>query len=94
MSDFDTKTFLAVERTIVEMIAHQEARVRRLAARVVPEVTLDDLLSPDDVPRLASDPEFMYEDGTLAGLMSAHTALRALMRSRCQAGDEEADSTR
>ncbi len=69
-----------VERLIVEMIAQQERRVRALAERIVPEVTLDDLLSPDDVPRLARDPNFMYEDGYLAALMAVHTAVRAWAR--------------
>ena len=37
---------------------------------------------PDDFPELVSDPRFTYEDGILAGLISAQIALRALIREQ------------
>ena len=66
-----------IDTLLGEMIAQQESRLRRLGRRIVPEVTLDDLLAPDDVPALAADRDFMYEDGVLAGLLAARTAIRA-----------------
>jgi hypothetical protein len=68
----------AVTARLAELVAHQETRVRVAGRRIVPTVTLDDLLSPDDVPALRADPEFLYEDGVLAGLLAAETAIRAL----------------
>ena len=67
-------------RVLVELIAHQESRLRACAARIDSRLTADDLLQPHDFPALARDPEFNYEDGVLAGLRSAQAALRAAAR--------------
>ena len=69
-----------LDRLFADLLTHQERRVRAVARRIVPEVTLDDLLCPDDVPALKASPEFLYEDGVLAGLLAAHTAVRAAAR--------------
>ncbi len=67
-----------LEALLDELITQQESKLRRLGERIVPGITLDDLLAPDDVPALAADRDFMYESGVLAGLLSARTAIRAL----------------
>ena len=59
------------------MIAQQRARLLALARSLNPRLTGDDVLSRDDFPELASDPRFCYEDGLLAGLLSAQIAVRA-----------------
>ena len=59
-----------------EAIAQQRAKVLALARRINPRLTDDDILSPMDFPELASDPQFNYEDGILAGLISAQAVLR------------------
>ena len=69
-----------VLRTLLELIAQQEAKLAACAARIAPHLTADDLLQPHDVPALARDPGFNYEDGVLAGLRSAAAAIRALAR--------------
>lgn len=81
----------SIETLFDELAAQQESRVRRLAARVVPEVTYDDLFAPDDVPALRNDPDYMYEDGLLAGILAAQTALRALLR-RVEDSEETRES--
>ena len=68
------------ERVLHELIAQQDAKLRRYAATIDPTLTPDDLLQPHDFPALARDPGFNYEDGVLAGLRSAAAALRALAR--------------
>jgi len=60
-----------------QMIAQQRSRVLELARRLNPRVTGDDVLSPHDIPELAADPRFNFEDGLLAGLISAQMAVRA-----------------
>lgn len=60
-----------------EMIAQQRARVLSIARAIDPRLTSDDVLSPDDFPHLAADPRFAWEDGLLAGLISAQIAVRA-----------------
>lgn len=69
------------ERLLAELITHQAAKVRDVAARIDPRLTPDDLLQPHDFPALARDPGFNYEDGVLAGLRAAAAALRAARRS-------------
>ncbi len=66
-----------MERMLAELVAQQAAKVRDVAARIDPRLTPDDLLQPHDFPVLARDPVFNYEDGVLAGLRAAETAVRA-----------------
>lgn len=70
----------SVQDLLEELAQQQEARVRKLASRVVEEVTYDDIFAPDDVPALRNDPDYMYEDGLLAGILAAQTALRAHLK--------------
>ena len=58
-------------------IAQQQAKLLALARRINPRLTADDVLSPADFPELTRDPLFNYEDGILAGLLSAQALLRA-----------------
>jgi hypothetical protein len=60
-----------------EMIDAQRKRLSELARRIAPELTPEDLLQPHDHSRIASDPEFNYEDGILAGYLAIRAALRA-----------------
>ena len=64
-----------------EMIEQQRSKVLAIARALNPRLTADDVMSPDDFPELA-DPKFAYEDGLLAGLISAQIALRALSREQ------------
>lgn len=62
------------------MITQQEGKLLRLAREIVPTLTPEDLRNPQDFPELVRDPTFNYEDGLLAGLRSAHIAVRAELR--------------
>jgi hypothetical protein len=66
-----------LETLFEELIAHQRKRVLSRAQRLNPRITDDDLLSPVDMPELAADPEWNYEDGLLAGYLAAQMAVRA-----------------
>lgn len=65
------------ERVLTEMIAQQRAKVLRVARDYAPRATPEDILNPHDIPELARAPVFHFEDGILAGLISAQIALRA-----------------
>jgi hypothetical protein len=69
-----------LDRLFDELIAHQRRRVLEFARRLNPRITDDDVLSPIDMPELARDPEWNYEDGLLAGYLSAQMAVRAALR--------------
>lgn len=71
-----------LEALFEEMIAQQRAKVLALARSIDPRLTPDDVLSPQDFPDLVADPRFNYEDGLLAGLISAQIAVRARLRRR------------
>jgi len=73
--------WLAVlDRLLLQMIEQQERKLLEWARQAVPDLTPEDLRNPQDFPALVRDPAFNYEDGLLAGLRSAHMALRAELR--------------
>jgi len=67
----------AVEMTLEELVSMQKKTLLALGRRIVPALTPEDVLQPNDYPELESHPEFRYEEGILAGLQSAQVALRA-----------------
>jgi hypothetical protein len=66
-----------IEKLLEELIARQQARLLEIARRIEPRITADDLLQPHDHPRIASHPDFNFEDGILAGYLAVRAALRA-----------------
>ena len=66
-----------IDALLEELIERQRAKILALARRIDPRLTADDLFQPHDHPRLASHPGYQFEDGLLAGLLSARAALRA-----------------
>jgi len=63
-----------------ELIEGQKAKLLASAKRIVPHVTPDDLLQPNDFPELEFHPHFRYEEGILDGMQVAKTALFAKIR--------------
>lgn len=69
-----------VERVLDEMTRAQEQKLLALARRLVPHVTPEDLRNPHDFAPLLESAEFNFEDGILAGLLSAAAAVRVMRR--------------
>lgn len=67
----------AVLELLDEMIMQQRDKCLRLARKLHPRLTPDDLMNPFDWPELTANPQFLWEDGLLAGLESAHAAICA-----------------
>jgi hypothetical protein len=63
------------------MIEQQGAKLLAFAREHDPNLTPGDLLSPHDIPVLCDNPVFNFEDGLLAGLLSARAALLAELRN-------------
>ncbi len=61
-----------------EMIAQQKVKLLKMARRIVPHITEEDLLQPNDFPELEGHPHFRYEEGVLGGLLAARAALLSL----------------
>ena len=58
----------------------QNMKARREAHRIRPDLTSEDLLNPDNFAESIADPNFMYEDGLAAGILSAKIAVRAKLK--------------
>jgi len=74
-----------MEALLDQMIAQQRAKVLQLAREALPHLSPEDVMNPFDFPELKAHPTFDYEDGILAGLISAQIALRA-ERRRAESG--------
>ena len=67
--------------TIQDLIAHQEKKLLALAREIVPHLTSDDIMQPNDFPELENHPIFRYEEGILTGLKTAQSALAYSIKS-------------
>jgi len=70
--------WVALEALIEEIRGSQQQKLLKLGRRVVPTLTSEDILQPNDYPQLESHPEFRYEEGVLAGIQTIQMAFRAL----------------
>jgi len=77
MAEFTRANLEVIDRLMLDLIDQQERKVIGMARRIYPELTVEDIRNPQDFPRLAENPDWNFEDGILAGLRSAHMALRA-----------------
>jgi hypothetical protein len=67
-----------IEGTLDEMGSMHKRALLILGRRIVPTLTSEDILQPNDYPQLNDHPEFRYEEGLLAGIQAVQMALRAL----------------
>ena len=65
-----------MQELLEELIAQQTQVLLKTARRIVPHVTSDDLLQPNDFPELERHGAVRYEEGVLHGLQMARAALR------------------
>lgn len=63
-----------MEDLFEELIEMQKKKVKAVALKLIPHLTDDDLLQPNDFPILENHPYFRYEEGVLEGLMTAQMA--------------------
>jgi hypothetical protein len=64
-----------------ELEASQQQALLKLGRRIVPLLTEEDVLQPNDYPELEENPHFRYEEGVLAGIRTTVMALRATLKS-------------
>jgi O-acetylhomoserine/O-acetylserine sulfhydrylase-like pyridoxal-dependent enzyme len=65
------------EFELLEAIRLQKKKLMEAAEQLVPHITEEDLLQPNDFPTLENHPFFRYEEGVLEGLLAALTTFRA-----------------
>ena len=63
-----------MEKLFEELILAQKKKLLKYGQRILPQITEDDLLQPNDFPELENHPTFRYEEGVLEGLMTAGMA--------------------
>lgn len=66
-----------MEKIFEDLIALQKQKVLTCAQELIPYITEDDLLQPNDFPLLENHPYFRYEEGVLEGLLTARMAYLA-----------------
>ncbi len=59
------------------LVELQREKMRAMALAILPHLTDDDLLQPNDFPELEHHPYFRHEEGVLEGIMSARALVRA-----------------
>lgn len=69
-----------MEKIFEELICMQKKKLYKFANQLIPHITEDDLLQPNDFPQLENNPYFRYEEGILEGLLTAQAAYLAKMR--------------
>jgi len=74
------KDWEAIETLLDELIEENKEKLLALGRRIIPTLTSEDMLQPNDYPELDNHPSFRYEEGILAGLQSAQIALKALRK--------------
>lgn len=65
----------SLEQLFDELLELQEKKLLKLASEIIPNVTSDDILQPNDYSELESHPFFRYEEGVLKGIHAAKMAV-------------------
>lgn len=66
--------------TLDELIRMQRKKIKVCAEQLIPHITEDDLLQPNDFPLLENNPYFRHEEGVLEGLLTARMAFLSQQR--------------
>lgn len=69
-----------VNKLFEELIDMQQKRLLACGRQVVPHLTSDDILQPNDFLELEHNPIFRFEEGVLIGIKTAQTALLAMQK--------------
>jgi len=67
----------SIDCLLAELIDQQQAELLKCGRRIVPTLTPEDILQPNDYMELEHNPHFRYEEGILAGYQTVLVALRA-----------------
>ena len=71
-----------IEKLIEEIAEGQKKGLLNLGRRIVPTLTPEDILQPNDYPELENHPSFRYEEGVLAGIQTVQMAIKALIKDQ------------
>lgn len=66
-----------VYQLLLELEIGQKKQLMSIGRRIVPTLTDEDVLQPNDYPELENNPHFRYEEGVLAGIQMTLMAFQA-----------------
>ncbi|NGX46505.1 MAG: hypothetical protein K940chlam2_01697 [Chlamydiae bacterium] len=66
-----------MEELFDQLVTSQRKKLLVMARKIIPYLTEDDVLQPNDFPELENNPYFRYEEGILEGLLTARMAYLA-----------------
>lgn len=69
-----------IEITLDDIVSLQHKKMLKCGQAIIPHLTTDDILQPNDFLELELHPLFRYEEGVLAGIQTVQMALRALQK--------------
>lgn len=69
-----------VESLLKDLVQYHQAQLLKLGRRLIPLLTPEDILQPNDYPELENNPHFRYEEGMVAGIQTVQIALQALKK--------------
>ncbi|KAF3361419.1 hypothetical protein PHSC3_002050 [Chlamydiales bacterium STE3] len=71
---------MKLEALLAELIEFQQHKLLEQGRRIIPLLTPEDILQPNDYPELEFNPQFRYEEGVLSGLLTVQAAYNATKR--------------
>ncbi len=69
-----------IQKLLHELVEGQNKKLYKMGRDIVPYLTPEDLLQPNDYPSLENNPLFRYEEGVLEGIKTVDMALKALFK--------------
>ena len=69
-----------VDELISQLLQFHQAQLLKVGRRLIPHLTSDDLLQPNDYLELENNPHFRYDEGVLAGIQTVQMALWSLRK--------------
>ena len=63
-------------KALEELAEFHQKKLLEMGRRIVPTLTPEDVLQPNDYPILDAHPEFRYQEGVLAGVLEALSSIR------------------
>lgn len=69
-----------IEQLVRELVQFHQTQLFKCGRRIIPHLTPEDLLQPNDYQELEFNPHFRYEEGVLAGIQTVQMALWALRK--------------
>lgn len=69
-----------IDQLLQELVQFHQTQLLKSGRRIIPHLTPEDLLQPNDFQELEHNPYFRYEEGMLAGVQTVQMALWALKK--------------